>query len=443
MRKYAVLRIILQASSGITPLDISRKLGTSLPNIYAYLKELSEEKLVSRTAEKKYLINNTNEKTEQILALQAMVPAKFHKLISPDFKGILEKLCAHLKVGRAALSVSDVGKIEKLAIPLRIVLKISKRPAAYSLKLNEALVAVLLSYHDLKPNFDRVDFQKMIDELHLRRSEQGSEIVKSDSEVVALCDKLYESGGDDFISKTADFVPDERLAELLKAADQANKEYALFLNALDKNTRATLEDQWEKRYIYNTNSIEGNTMSENDVNDFLKTGKTPERMSKREIFETNNMHEALRFLKLKRNEDVSEELAKELHFLIQKNIEEKPGNYKNFYNYVNPSSPTTPPQHVRQRMAMLTAWYKGNRDRLHPFVLASTFHIQFEVIHPFGDGNGRVGRLLTNHILAQKNYFPVTILEKTKQNYYRALENRSLPQFLFYALSSFIEEYKR
>ena len=133
----------------------------------------------------------------------------------------------------------------------------------------------------------------------------------------------------------------------------------------------------------------------------------------------------------------------ELHFMVQKNIDEKPGNYKNFYNFVSPNSPTTPPQHVKQRMAMLVDWYKKNKDTLHPYTLASIFHIQFETIHPFGDGNGRVGRLLSNHILTRKNFFPVTIMEKTKQNYYRALENRSLPQFLLYSLSCFIEEYKR
>lgn len=443
MRKYTILKIILESPDGITPIEIAKKLEVALPNIYSYLGELSNEHLVSKTHDGKYRVNKTNKKTEQILDIQAMVPAEFHKLITRNFKLVLEELCKKLKVERSSLSDSDIRAIEKTFIPLRIVLKISRRPAAYSLKLNEALVSALLTYHDLKPVFDILDFQQMIETLQFRRVAEIDKKVKSDSEVISMCDDLYQGNGDDFISTIKTFIPDERIAELLRTTEQINKEYNLFLDALDKNTRTTLKDQWEKRYVYNTNSIEGNTMSQDDVNEFLKTGKKPQSVSKREIFETNNTSEALEFLKIKFDEDISEELAKELHFVVQKRIAERPGTYKNFYNYIQPNSPTTPPQHVKQRLASLILWYKENKNNLHPFILASIFHMQFELIHPFADGNGRVGRLLMNHILTRKKYLPITIMEKTKQNYYRALENRSLPQFLLYTLSSFIEEYKR
>jgi Fic family protein len=129
--------------------------------------------------------------------------------------------------------------------------------------------------------------------------------------------------------------------------------------------------------------------------------------------------------------------------MIHKDIGDAPGEYKKFYNYVKPSSPTTPPQHVKERMRLLLQWYNENKGKLHPFVLASVFHMQFEMIHPFADGNGRVGRLLMNYILEERDFLPLTILEKTKQNYYRSLENKSIQQFLDYVLTSFIEEYRR
>ncbi len=443
MRKYTILKIILESPEGISPIEIAKKLDIALPNIYAYLGELITEHLVSQTYDRKYRVNKTNKKTDQILDIQAMVPAESHKLITWNFKSVLENLCKKLKVERSSLLESDIKTIEKTCIPLRIVLKISRRPAVYSLKLNEALVSTLLIYHDLKPAFDILDFQKMVEELQPRRVTDIDKPVKSDSEVIRMCDDLYRSNVDDFVSTIVGFVPDERIVELLRTTEQINKEYTLFLDALDKNTRVILKDQWEKRYVYNTNSIEGNTMSQEDVNEFLKTGKKPQSVSKREIFETNNTSEALEFLKIKFDEDISEELAKELHFIVQKRIAERPGTYKNFYNYIQPNSPTTPPQHVKQRLASLVHWYKENKNNLHPFILASIFHMQFEIIHPFADGNGRVGRLLMNQVLMQKNYLPITIMEKTKQNYYQALENRSLPQFLLYTLSSFIEEYKR
>ena len=426
-------------------MELSQRLNIALPNVYIYLNELYYTDELVEKSNGKYRIKRTNKKIEQLLAIQAMVPNEFHRLITIDFKFVLESLCKKLRIDQASLLESEIWRIEKIAIPRRIVLRISKKPAVYSLKINEALVNMLLEYHDLKPNFNELDFQNMIEGLNPKKSPEASETVKSESEIIIRCDKLYENGEDDLVSKLNEPVPDERIVELLRIADRTNKEYKLFLNALDKDTRSTMVDQWEKRYIYNTNRIEGNTMSEDEVEEFLKTKKEPSHVSAKEIHETNNTLEAIQFLKLKIREEVSEDLAKELHFMIQKKIAKKPedpGNYKNFYNHIG-GSPTTPPQYVKQRMGMLFDWYQKNKDRVHPFILASIFHMQFEIIHPFPDGNGRVGRLLMNHILMKKDYVPLTILEKTKQNYYRALENRSLPQFLFYTLSGFIEEYKR
>ncbi len=443
MRKYEMLKVILQSQNGISPNGLSKRLDIALPNVYTYLAQLLSEGLITKLKDGSYTANKTNEKTGQLMDLQAMSPDNFHKLISVDFKLVLEQLCKNLKTEGASLTEYQSSQIENIAIPLRIALKISKRPVVYSLKLNESLVATLLRYHDLEPTFTILDFQKMIGGLRLVKPRDINKPIKSDSEVKEMCDRFYKENKDDLISRVSEFKLDDRLTELLKVANDTNKEYTLFVNALDENTRVTLKDQWEKRYIYNTNSIEGNTMSEDEVNEFLKNGKEPEEISRREIYETSNTSEALRFLKIKSNEDIDQDLAKELHFMIQKNIDETPGNYKNIYNYIRPNSPTTPPQHVKQRMEDLIEWYKKNEGKTHPFILASIFHMQFETIHPFADGNGRVGRLLMNHILMRNNHLPVTIMEKTRQNYYRALENGSLQQFLLYSLSGFIEEYKR
>ncbi len=443
MRKFEILKMVYEVPSGITPKEIAKRLGVSITNIYTYLKQLKQDHLVQETPAGAYIANKTNEKLQQILELQSMAPGRFYLLIAPDFKTILEKLCGRLKAGAADFSISEQDKIEGIAIPLRIVLKLSRNPVAYCLKINEALVASLMAYHDLKASFTQSDFQELIQGMSVRTIESATKTVESDPNVIKMCDTSYANGDDLFLPKTEGFAPDQRLEMLMKSAEQVNKEHGLFLNALEETVRTARLDQWELRYIYNTNSIEGNTMSEKDVTDYLKTGKQPESISKREIYETNNMRHAIAYLKLKQNEDVNEDFIKEIHFMIQKDIDSNPGNYKKYYNYVKPSSPTTPPQHVKERMRGLIEWYRKNKRELHPFVLASVFHMQFEMIHPFGDGNGRVGRLLINHILRQNNYLPITILEKSKQNYYRAIENRSLPQFLYYMLTNFIDEYRR
>lgn len=64
-------------------------------------------------------------------------------------------------------------------------------------------------------------------------------------------------------------------------------------------------------------------------------------------------------------------------------------------------------------------------------------------LRPFSDGNGRVGRLIANHILGLLNYQPMIVIAQKKDEYYRALQNRSLQQFLLFMLTGYIEEYKK
>lgn len=442
MRKYSALKIIFESREGATPREVSEKLQTALPNVYKYLKELTSEKLVQRGRDGKYRVNRTTEKLRQLMNLQSMAPDTFHTIISPKFRGALEKLCKRITTKRKEFSPVEEKLIKKIAIPKRIVLRVSGKPLEYTLKLNEALVAELLKYHDLDSSSSQADFQKFISGLNITQVGETVKGGESDPKIIEVCNDAYSKGGDLFISKVPGFAPDARILDMIAVAEQANREYILFLNALEGNVRDAIKEQWEQRYVYNTNSIEGNTMTEKNVKDYLKGGLAPGNASKREIHETNNMKQALGFMKLKENEEISEELVKELHFIIQTNIDENRGEYKRFYNHVD-NNPTTPPKHVPGRMKELMGWYGQNRRKLHPFVLASAFHIQFEMIHPFQDGNGRVGRLLMNHILKKNGYMPLTIMEKTKQNYYRAIGNQSLPQFLFYALMGFIEEYKR
>lgn len=444
MKKYHILKMIFESPEGIAPRDLSKKAKTSITNIYMYLKGLVGEDLIRKGNGGKYFVNKTNENLGQVLDLQAMAPNKFHLLIAPQYKVILSRLCERVICGGAGFSKSENGKIERILIPLRIVLKTSKKPSKYCLKINENLTTALLEYHDLKPNFSLIDFNRAIDKIEIRETEGKTKNAISEKEVQEMCNAAYLAGEDiTILEKSDDFRLDTRLADLLRIADQINKEYRLFLNGLDGKLKKELAEQWEKKYIYNTNSIEGNTMSEKEVSDFLKKRIEPKGASKRELHETTNMRHALNFLKLAQNRDIDSGIVRNIHFLVQKDIGWDAGQYKEFYNYVKPNSPTTPPQHVKERMKMLVEWYEKNCDRMHPFVLASIFHMQFELIHPFGDGNGRVGRLLMNMILQQKYFMPVTILEKTKQNYYRALENRSIHQFLLHTLTAFIEEYKR
>ena len=447
MRKYDALRLIFE-NDGIAPKEMEKRLGTAIPNIYTYLKELQEEHLIKKDLKGKYHINKSNEKPVKILSLQAMAPTTFHQLITPSFRNILEKLCKDTTMSREFFTVSDVKIIEGIAIPSRIVLKLNRKPAKYCLKINEMLVSELLKYHGLHTGFDLLDFQNLIEKTIVKNLPEKTAVTLSDSEVRKICDKAYADGADvELLKKAEGFEPDKKISELLKNSDLTNKEYQLYINGLQEDLRKEINNQWKIKYVYNTNSIEGNTMTEEDVKKYLKGEEeevysTKQAFSEREVHETNNMRHALDYLGLKKEEDVSEELMKEIHFILLKDIRDDAGKYKTKYNCVD-NNPTTPPQHIKERMNQLIEWYKQNKGKLHPLVFASIFHMQFEWIHPFGDGNGRVGRLLLNLILEKNKYLPLTILAKTKQNYYQAIENKNVNQFTSYALISFLNEYRR
>ncbi|HZX19918.1 MAG TPA: Fic family protein [archaeon] len=441
MKKFTILKFLTETSDGLYPKDISKKAETTKSNVYGYLRELRRDNLIITKSNGQIIPNQKNQKVLTILNIQSMAHDNFDQLISPKFGILLNKLSQSLTVKHNSLSQMENLRIKKIGIPRRIILQISKRPGIYILKLNEALTKELIKYFDIYPSFSEIEFNKLLEKIPPRKERTTIKTTESDPEVKIACDKFHISGYDDILSKIKTFILDERSTILLDKVNLANKEYVLFLNSLDLPTRTEIISRWKSRYIYNTNQIEGNTLTEEEVETLLKTGLQPVNATAREIHETNNMRHALEYLELKKNEEINIELMKEIHFQIQKDIKPDAGRFKTSYNCVS-NNPTTPPQFVKEGLEKLVQWYKENKT-MNPFVLASIFHMQFEIIHPFSDGNGRVGRLVSNHIMQQNGFLPVTILQKTKQEYYRAIQNQSIQHFLLYSLSTFIEEYKR
>ena len=77
-------------------------------------------------------------------------------------------------------------------------------------------------------------------------------------------------------------------------------------------------------------------------------------------------------------------------------------------------------------MGCLLTWYSKNKNKLHPLILTAYFHSAFEMIHPFIDGNGRVGRLLINLILHRNNYPMINIPNAVKYKYYETFFEKDL-----------------
>ncbi len=101
-----------------------------------------------------------------------------------------------------------------------------------------------------------------------------------------------------------------------------------------------------------------------------------------------------------------------------------------------------PSQHVESLLKELMTWYNRNKTRYPPLVLAAVVHNQFEIIHPFKDGNGRVGRLLLNNILLKHNLPPLNIEMKNRSQYYAALQAYEKDRNIRPTLELFLKEYR-
>lgn len=192
-----------------------------------------------------------------------------------------------------------------------------------------------------------------------------------------------------------------------------------------------LKQYFDVDLTYNSNAIEGNTLTITETKVILEDGITIGKgKTLKEHLEVINHKEAIDYVEdiVNRNIDIDQNVIKDLHYIILKSINnENAGRYRSV-NVLISGSNHRPPEHflVSQEMEDLIKWYDENKNKLHPIVLAAEFHHKFTFIHPFIDGNGRCGRLLMNLIL-MRNGYPITVIRMEERNeYMSALEKASV-----------------
>lgn len=194
-----------------------------------------------------------------------------------------------------------------------------------------------------------------------------------------------------------------------------------------KETRQNRYETFCSLFTFNSTAIEGNTLTLQETTQLLFEGITPNKPL-REVYEILNHKKAFDHL-LRYKDEINKEFICELHRLVVANtlspeLVRQMGIYRNIQVYIRGVQWFPPkPQEVHQRMDSLVKWYSKNKGKVHPLILSAYFHTEFEKIHPYVDGNGRVGRLLMNFILHKEGYPMINILSKTKHKYYSALES--------------------
>lgn len=204
---------------------------------------------------------------------------------------------------------------------------------------------------------------------------------------------------------------------------------------------------WEaftEKFVFNTNAIEGSSVTRDEVHAILQEG---EKAISFDEIEAVNVAKAVEFIQ-NTNEELSLELIKKLHKLCFERSKEFAGKLRdvevvirNAYGEIVHQG--IPKEEIGNELEELANWYNEVKDELKPLVLAAIVHNQFEYIHPFEDGNGRVGRLLLNYALLQHGYPPINILFEDRGRYYHCLQRYSSEDKLEDTLEFLVDQYRK
>jgi Fic family protein len=259
--------------------------------------------------------------------------------------------------------------------------------------------------------------------------------------------------------KTAETELKRRIAKTKEIHDP----FVTALSPFELNELATLEARGELRvrhlsefdwnrfkeaFTYDTNAIEGSFVEAKEVKDILQNKGWPEDKTKEDIAETYGVAEAVDYIR-RTDEHVSLKLVKKLHRIVFKNSKHFAGKFRAkgvevvvadaYGNVVHRGAPS---QQVSPLLKEMTQWYYQNKNKYPPLVLAGVIHNQFEIIHPFQDGNGRVGRLILNNILLKHNLPPLNIELKNRTQYYAALQAYEKDHNIRPTLELMLKEYR-
>lgn len=228
-------------------------------------------------------------------------------------------------------------------------------------------------------------------------------------------------------TELAIFKPDNELKKLLKEADKLKKIWSK-KKPLNQIQLQKLNEHFSLKYTYESNKIEGNTLTFQETFLVVNQGLTIGGKSVNEHLEAINHAEAVDFLVqlVQNNEALTERVLQEIHYLILKGIDKSnAGKYRRVPVYISGSSFVPPqPFMVAKLIEDIFIYYQKNKNKLHPIILAADMHEKIVTVHPFVDGNGRTCRLIMNLLLLANGY-TLAVLKgdnKSRLHYYSMLE---------------------
>lgn len=224
-------------------------------------------------------------------------------------------------------------------------------------------------------------------------------------------------------------------ADALKPADGRYKSKESILLIIDKKKKELdtkrpltegevirLNEEFIVEYTYNSNAIEGNTLTLRET-DLVLRGLTIDKKPLKDHMEAVGHKEAFDYVRelVKDNIPLSENIIKKIHFLVLADKKDDRGVYRRIpVRIMGAAHEPVQPYLIQPKMEQLLIDFKNSNE--HIVTKLARFHIEFEAIHPFIDGNGRTGRLLVNLELMKAGYPPIDIKYMDRLAYYNAFD---------------------
>jgi len=221
------------------------------------------------------------------------------------------------------------------------------------------------------------------------------------------------------IKKIREKILRELKKDLYEKLERIRENFQKEWKRYPKSIKDKIKEEIVIAFTYNTNAIEGSTITLEDAREIIHEKISPNKPL-RDVKETET-HSKVFLKMLDKKEKISNKLLLKWHQeIFGETKKDIAGDYRNYLVRIGDYT-AVDWQDIKKLMNQLIKFINSNKE-LNPVELSGIAHYRFEKIHPFGDGNGRIGRLLMNYILWHSGY-PMLIIEyKKRKSYYRALQ---------------------
>lgn len=230
--------------------------------------------------------------------------------------------------------------------------------------------------------------------------------------------------------------------------DRIKKNFSKEQRTIPRSVREKELQSFAIRFTYDTQKIEGSTLTRRETADLLERGITPAGRPLRDVKEAE-AHRDLFHEIIKSEKDLTLQMTLDWHWKLFRGTKPDMAGKIRKYQVAMSGSKFIPPSPVEVFPMLIDffEWYGKNKNKLHPAELAAIAHLRFVTVHPFGDGNGRVSRLIMNFILNRKRYPLMDIPYEGRYSYYNALEKSQMKKddriFLKWFVKRYIGEHRK